>query len=73
MAKDMAMKLVKTQWDLDTLEKAYRHGFMAGMINKASDLCPYKLDMITNAWEAGWQDGKEQFDLKYVALNQKNV
>lgn len=58
------MELVENQWDVQSLEKAYRHGFMAGMVGKAHDACPYKAEMIANAWEAGWQDGKEQFEIK---------
>ena len=58
------MELVENQWDVQSLEKAYRHGFMAGMVGKAQDSCPYKAEMIANAWEAGWQDGKEQFEIK---------
>lgn len=58
------MELVENQWDLESLEKAYRHGFMAGMIGKASSSCPYRAEMIANAWEAGWQDGKEQYEIK---------
>ncbi|OUR63777.1 ribosome modulation factor [Bermanella sp. 47_1433_sub80_T6] len=58
------MELVESHWNLDNLEKAYRHGFMAGMVGKPSAVCPYKAEVIANAWEAGWQDGREQFDLK---------
>ncbi len=58
------MELVESHWNLDNLEKAYRHGFMAGMVGKLSAVCPYKAEVIANAWEAGWQDGREQFDLK---------
>ncbi len=58
------MELVESHWDVESLEKAYRHGFMAGMIGKLSTDCPFKAEVIANAWEAGWQDGKEQFDIK---------
>lgn len=58
------MELVENQWDLESLEKAYRHGYMAGMVGKAADLCPYRAEVIANAWEAGWQDGREQFEIK---------
>jgi ribosome modulation factor len=58
------MELVENQWDLESLEKAYRHGFMAGMVGKAASSCTYRAEMIANAWEAGWHDGKEQFDIK---------
>ncbi len=58
------MELVETHWDLESLEKAYRHGFMAGMVGKLASACPLKAEVVANAWEAGWQDGKEQFDIK---------
>ncbi len=61
------MELVENQWDLESLEKAYRHGFMAGMIGKTNGSCPYRAEMIANAWEAGWHDGKEQFEIKQAA------
>ncbi|WP_396588180.1 ribosome modulation factor [Bermanella sp. R86510] len=59
------MELVENHWDLENLEKAYRHGFMAGMVGKAIASCPYRAEMVVTAWEAGWQDGKEQFDIKH--------
>lgn len=66
------MELVENQWDLESLEKAYRHGFMAGMVGKDSDSCPYRAEVIVNAWEAGWQDGHEQYEIK-LAARQKTV
>jgi ribosome modulation factor len=62
------MELVQSHWNLESLEKAYRHGFMAGMVGKASADCPYKAEVIANAWEAGWQDGREQFENKQALL-----
>jgi len=59
------MELVENNWDLENLEKAYRHGFMAGMVGKPILVCPYRAEMIVNAWEAGWHDGKEQYDIKH--------
>ncbi|MEY8246923.1 MAG: ribosome modulation factor [Bermanella sp.] len=58
------MELVENHWNLDNLEKAYRHGFMAGMVGKPSVACPHQAEVMANAWEAGWQDGREHFDLK---------
>ncbi len=69
----MAMELVEPHWNLDNLEKAYRHGFMAGMVGKLIGVCPYKAEVIANAWEAGWQDGKEQFDLKQADRCQESL
>jgi ribosome modulation factor len=62
------MELVQSHWNLESLEKAYRHGFMAGMAGKASATCLYKAEVIANAWEAGWQDGREQFEKKQALL-----
>ena len=64
------MELVENHWDLQTLEKAYRHGFMAGMTGKPQDNCKYRAEVIVTAWEAGWQDGREQFDKKQSQKNQ---
>ena len=58
------MELVENHWDLNTLEKAYRHGFMAGMTGQPIEKCQYRAEVIVTAWEAGWQDGREQFDKK---------
>jgi len=59
------MKLVDPQWDVENLEKAYRRGFMAGMVGKEISACPHKADFVINAWEAGWYDGREQYDIKH--------
>ncbi|WP_353350185.1 ribosome modulation factor [Oceaniserpentilla sp. 4NH20-0058] len=67
------MKLVDPQWDVENLEKAYRRGFMAGMVGKEISTCPHKTELVINAWEAGWCDGKEQFDIKYPASFKKTV
>jgi ribosome modulation factor len=68
MLRDYIMELVENQWDLESLEKAYRHGFMTGMVGKTLSSCTYRAEMIVNAWEAGWHDGKEQFDIKQASL-----
>ncbi|MEH6346562.1 MAG: ribosome modulation factor [Bermanella sp.] len=67
------MELVKSHWDVESLEKAYRHGFMAGMVGKPSCDCPVKAEVIAIAWEAGWQDGKEQFDIKQAKLLRESL
>lgn len=69
----MPMKLVDPQWDVENLEKAYRRGFMAGMVGKELSTCPHKAELVINAWEAGWYDGKEQFDIKHRASFKKTV
>jgi len=67
------MELVESHWDVESLEKAYRHGFMAGMVGKSSSVCPVKAEVIAIAWEAGWQDGKEQFDIKQAKLLRESL
>ncbi len=61
------MELVETHWDLQSLEKSYRRGFMVGMTGQANDSCPYRAEVLVDAWEAGWQDGREQFEKKQSA------
>lgn len=64
MVRDDIMELVENHWDLESLDKAYRHGYLAGMVGKTSESCSYRAEMIVNAWEAGWHDGREQFEIK---------
>lgn len=58
------MELVENQWDIDTLDKAYRQGYMAGMTGRDEQCTHYKADMLIEAWEAGWTDGHEVFTRK---------
>ncbi len=58
------MELVENQWDIDTLDKAYRQGYMAGMTGRVEQCTHYKADMLIEAWEAGWADGHEVFTRK---------
>jgi len=54
MAKPLPMN-----WDLDSLHKAYRQGYMAGVMGMNTDRCPYRGEIIVAAWEAGWEDGRQ--------------
>lgn len=47
-------------WNLSTLTKAYQQGHMAGALGMERSKCPYRGDVVVAAWEAGWEDGKEQ-------------
>lgn len=47
-------------WSIETLNKAYRQGYMFGLSGEPQDTCPYKSDVIAAAWEAGWNDGRSQ-------------
>ncbi len=44
-------------WDLESLNKAYEHGYMAASVHMEPSRCPYWTDVIRAAWEAGWEDG----------------
>ncbi|WP_369600058.1 ribosome modulation factor [Hahella sp. SMD15-11] len=44
-------------WNLETLNKAYRQGYMAGLLKLDRSKCPYRGDVVVAAWEAGWEDG----------------
>lgn len=50
-------------WDIDSLNKAYRQGYMAGVMGMENKNCPYIGEVIEAAWEAGWEDGIEQCEL----------
>lgn len=55
MVKDTALN-----WNLATLNKAYQQGHMAGTLGIARVKCPYRGDVVVAAWEAGWEDAREQ-------------
>lgn len=48
------------QWSLDTLNKAYRQGYLFGLSGECKEHCPFRSDVVAAAWEAGWNDGHEQ-------------
>ena len=50
-------------WSLDSLNKAYQQGYMAGLTVQQLQLQPYPAEVLAAAWEAGWVDGEEQFKL----------
>jgi ribosome modulation factor len=53
------------EWSLESLNKAYQQGYMSGLTGHGKR--PRNLDAHTDillaAWEAGWDDGNEQFEL----------
>ncbi len=55
MAQDFSLS-----WDIDSLNKAYRQGLMAGVMGVHISQCPYEAEVVQAAWEAGWEDGAEQ-------------
>ncbi len=46
-------------WNDASLNKAYQQGFMAGALGMDRVKCPYCSDVVSAAWEAGWEDGLE--------------
>lgn len=51
-------------WDVDSLNKVYRQGYMAGVMGMEKSQCPYDGEVVEAAWEAGWEDGFEVCELK---------
>jgi len=58
MAQDFSIS-----WDIDSLNKAYRQGYMAGVMGMLNNTCPFVGEVIEAAWEAGWEDGTEECEL----------
>nr|WP_298138680.1 ribosome modulation factor [uncultured Pseudomonas sp.] len=48
------------QWSLESLNKAYQQGYMAGLTGQSNSSHSYSADVLSAAWEAGWDDGREQ-------------
>jgi ribosome modulation factor len=59
MAKDFSMG-----WDLESLNKAYQQGYMAGVMGMTNSSCPYHGEVIKASWEAGWEDGFAACELR---------
>jgi len=51
-------------WDIDSLNKAYRQGYMAGVMGSDRNRCPYTGEIVEAAWEAGWEDGIDVCELE---------
>lgn len=47
-------------WSLESLNKAYQRGYMAGLTGQSATTQLQDADVLTAAWEAGWVDGHEQ-------------
>lgn len=54
MARD-----IKLGWDVESLNKAYRQGYMAASMGMERSCCPYRGDVVIAAWEAGWEDAEQ--------------
>ena len=51
MARD-----IKLGWDVESLNKAYRQGYMAASMGMERSRCPYRGEVVVAAWEAGLED-----------------
>ena len=51
-------------WSLESLNKAYQQGYMAGLTCQPAHAQRYPAEVLAAAWEAGWDDGHEQFSLQ---------
>lgn len=51
------------QWHIG-LDEAYNQGYHHGLNNKSELDCPYDEDELAASWEAGWDDGYENYQLK---------
>lgn len=51
-------------WSLESLNKAYQQGYMAGLTGHPLSQQPYPAEVPAAAWEAGWDDGNEQMLLQ---------
>ncbi|WP_428241222.1 ribosome modulation factor [Gynuella sp.] len=51
----------KTEWNLESLNKAYQQGYMRGLAgySDAKDN-PYIDEILAAAWDSGLDDGNEQ-------------
>ncbi|MCH8499223.1 MAG: hypothetical protein LAT63_12165 [Marinobacter sp.] len=56
MARD-----IKLGWDIEALNKAYRQGYLSGVMGMGRERCPYRGEVVIAAWEAGWEDGAQDF------------
>lgn len=54
MAEDFSLS-----WNLETLNKAYKQGYMCGVMGSDPSKRPMMTEVVLAAWEAGWEDGKE--------------
>ncbi|MES2817433.1 MAG: ribosome modulation factor [Pseudomonadota bacterium] len=63
MAPSDALLDEDRHWSLESLNKAYQQGYMAGLTGQAHSTQPHLAEVLAAAWEAGHDDGHEQFAL----------
>ena len=59
-------------WDLESLNKAYQHGYMAASVHMEPSRCPYRTEGVQAAWEAGWEDGHRACTMKSGRSTSRN-
>lgn len=62
MAQDTAAEKDR-HWSLESLNKAYQQGYMAGLTGQSNASHGQIAEVLGAAWEAGWDDGHEQYAL----------
>ncbi|WP_137818968.1 ribosome modulation factor [Pseudomonas sp. 2FG] len=50
-------------WSLESLNKAYQQGYMAGLTGHPLSQQAQRVEVLAAAWEAGWNDGDKQHQL----------
>jgi len=53
----------KNHWHVG-LDEAYEEGYKDGLAGVISRKAPYELEVIAASWEAGWDDGNEEYKQK---------
>ena len=52
----------KLQWHVG-LDEAYEQGYRDGLSGKLERKAPFDLEVLVASWEAGWDDGHEEFKM----------
>jgi ribosome modulation factor len=50
---------ISLSWNIDSLNKAYKQGYMAGVMGSDRNRRPAMSEVVLAAWEAGWEDGND--------------
>jgi len=53
----------KNHWHVG-LDEAYEQGYQDGLAGVKTRKAPYELEVIAASWEAGWDDGSEEYQQK---------
>lgn len=55
----------------DRTERAFEHGFRAGVKGRSMEQCPYiSLVDLRGAWLSGWREGREQYITGNIPVRQ---